>query len=305
MASTTMSGWRAAADPDDLREYDRFGPWIDKVQDLSDMPRRFRPWWPELEGADYVLKVPRHYDRAQVRPGMDLYESVIAVDRDRLCVLRAEVGEVVRRDVARGDVVASIRHSNLLYGRWSLLLADGDRLDMEFNTVSQATVAEVDRFLMSSGEGRSTVTAAPVDRPQNHFFGSIITALNAEEPSRVRLVHVEEPDEPCLTDRNRRRRSTGAMILHTPDELLIFNRDAATRSLFRRTNYAFNIVRVPFRRMTSFELHRAQPASPARFSHLVLTCDRQRIVQAVLTPPDDVADLLSAYGVPCRPSDRD
>jgi hypothetical protein len=41
-----------------------------------------------LGGADSVLKVPRRYDRAQVRPGMDLYESVIAVDRNTVCVLR-------------------------------------------------------------------------------------------------------------------------------------------------------------------------------------------------------------------------
>ena len=68
------------------------------------------------------------------------------------------------------------------------------------------------------------------------------------------------------------------MILHTPDDLLIFNRDAATKSLFRRTNYAYNIVRIPFRRMTSFELRHAEPTSPARFSQLELTCDRQRIV---------------------------
>lgn len=286
-------------DPDDLREYDRFGPWIDKVECLGDMPRRFRQWWPELGGADFVLKVPRRYDRAEVRPGMDLYESVIAVDRDRLCVLRAEVGEVVRRDVARRDVVASVRHTNLLYGRWSLLLADGGSVDMEINTVSQATVSEVDRFLMSSSdEGRWTAISAPAGEPQDHFFESTLAALNADEPSRVRVLHLEEPGQPCRTDRNGRRRSTGVMILHTPDDLLIFDRDRPTSSLFRRPNYAANVVRIPFRRMTSFELRRAEAATPSRFSRLVITCDRQRITALVLTPPGAVVELLSAHGVP-------
>jgi len=156
--------------------------------------------------------------------------------------------------------------------------------------------------MSSSGPSRWTATSAPVGQPQDHLFGSIIVALNSEEPANVRTVHVEEPDQPCLTDRNRRRRSTGTMILHTPDDLLIFNRDIPTRSLFRRTNYAFNIVRIPFGRMTSYELRRAEPATPARFSQLVITCDRQRIAQPVLIPPDNLADLLSAYGVPCRAS---
>ena len=305
---STMSEWRAATDPDDLREYDRFGPWIDNVTQAVDMPRRFRPWWPELSGAQYLLKVPRSYDRAQIRPGMDLYESVIAVLPEKLCVLRAEPAGVVRLDVARHEVVASVRYSNLLIGRWSLLLADGGSVDVAFNSVSLPMVSEVDRVVMSGGEGLSgevsqwTPSAAPGHQPRDHFFRSTVATLSAEGGGRVRPLHIEEPDQPCRTEKNRVRRSAGMMILHSPDDLLVFNRTMAARPLFRRANYAVNTIRIPFRLMTSFEIRRPEQTSPPGFSHLVITCDRQVITQAVLQPPEDVADLLSARGVPGKTS---
>ena len=144
---TRMVDWRAAADPEDLREYDRFGPWIDAVTTLSDMPRRFRPWYSELSGATYLIKVPRNIDRAAARPGMDLYSVVLAVFPDWLCLLRLDVGGVTRTDLPAEQVVATNVHTNLLIGRWSLLLADGSSIDLEYNTVSQERIAEVDRYL--------------------------------------------------------------------------------------------------------------------------------------------------------------
>ena len=181
--TSTMPHWRAGVDPDDLREYDRFGPWIDHVRQPSDMPRRFRPWWPELAAARYLLKVPRSYDRSQVSPGMDLYESLIAVLPDRVCVLRADPTRIVRRDVARDEIVASVRHTSLLTGLWSLLLVDGGTLEVPFNSVSGSLIAEVERFLIT--DPGLTGVPTPVswaDPPRNHLFRSVIAALDAAEP---------------------------------------------------------------------------------------------------------------------------
>lgn len=200
---STMADWRAAADPEDLREYDRFGPWIDRVVDAVDVPRRFRPWWPELSQARYLLKVPRSYDRAQIRPGMDLYESMIAVFPDRVSVVRADPAEVVRRDVARDEVVATIRHTNLLIARWTLLLADGSSVEVEYNSVSEAVVAEVDRYLMASPEPAAlSLTTPPALMPQEHFFRSVLIDLNNQSDLPVRPIHIEEPP-PALPDRPR------------------------------------------------------------------------------------------------------
>ena len=301
MTSSTMSDWRAAADPEDLREYDRFGPWIDQVTQAIDMPRRFRPWWPELSGARYLLKVPRPYDRAQVRPGMDLYESVIAVQPETLCVLSAGPTEVVRRDVARDELVATIQHHNLLVGRWSLLLSDGSSVDVTYNTVSSPTITQVDQYLMSRpspGEW-SQGSVSPLE-PMDLFFRSVCVDLKTREPAPVLPVHVEEPGQPCRTDRNRRRRSAGMMVLASPDDLVIFNRGISAQPLFRRANYASNTITIPFRRMTSFQIRTPEETSPPSFSQLVITCDQQVITQPCLAWPKPVAALLAARGVPAQ-----
>jgi len=295
--------WRAAADPDDLREYDTFGPWILEVTDPADLPRRFHPWWPELEGARHLLKVPRPIDRAKIKPGMDLYESVIAVFPDTVRVLRAAPGDsdVSSREASRRDVVATIMHTNLLVARWTLLLADGGAMEIEYNAVSHPTIAEVDRYVLSGDDGDVTPPARaatpPAAQPRNHFFGSLVLALNSGAADRVQPVYVDEPGQPCLNERGRRRRSAGAMILASLRDLVIIDRTRAAEALFRRPNYGYNVTRVPFRRITSYEIRSPEATSPSSFGELVLRCDRAVITQAVLTPPDAVADLLAAHGV--------
>lgn len=79
-----------------------------------DTPCRFRRSYAELSGARYLLKVPRPLERARVRAGMDRYESVIAVFPDHDTVLRADPAEVVRRDIDREQLAATVRYSNML-----------------------------------------------------------------------------------------------------------------------------------------------------------------------------------------------
>jgi hypothetical protein len=247
-----------------------------------------------------VLKVPRSYDRAQVRPGMDMFESVIAVFPDKLCVLHAYPSEIVRRDVARDEVVATIRHSNLLIGRWSMLLADASTLSVEFNNVSHSTIAEVDQYLMSHASDRLPQRLPTALRPQYHYFKSVLATLDEEMDEPVQTIHVEEPGQPCRSERHRRSRSSGMMVLASTDDLVIVNRDMAVQPGFRRANYASNILRIPFRLMTSFDIRRPAETSPAGFSQLMITCDRQVITQPCLARPDTVTALLAEHGVPAQ-----
>ena len=303
MMAAKIPNWRAAADPDDLREYDAFGPWIGEVKDPADLPRRFSRWWPELEGARHLLKVPRPIDRAKVHPGMDLYESVIAVFPDKVRVLRAGPSEVTSREASRRDVVATILHTNLLVARWTLLLTDGGTMEVDYNAVSHPTIAQVDRYVLSHGAGdlkppETPVAVPPTAQPKNHFFGSLVLALNAGATERVQPIHVDEPGQPCLNERGRRRRSAGAMILASSVDLVIIDRTRSDQPRFRRSNYAYNVTRIPFRRMTGFEVRSPEKTSPPSFTNLVIRCDKAVITQALLTAPDAVADLLAAHGVP-------
>ncbi|MCB0910154.1 MAG: hypothetical protein KDB60_00880 [Propionibacteriaceae bacterium] len=295
---TRVVDWRAAADPDDLREYDRFGPWIDRVGALVDMPRRFRPWYSELSAATHLIKVPRNIDRAQARPGMDLYTVVLALFPDWLCMLRLDVGGVTRTDLPLEHVVATNVHSNLLIGRWSLLLADGTSLDLEYNTVSERRVAELDRYLRRRpAPDEPPVSLLPSVRVSDHYFTSLLAHRAAVTDEPVHPVHVEERGRACRDERLRRRVSTGLMLLETPTELVVVNRGAASRSRFRWANYASNVLTIPYGAMTSFSVVAPTDDPPGQFHRLVIGCDRHVVSQPCLVRPDAVATLLAARGV--------
>ncbi len=297
-APTRVVDWRAAADPEDLREYDRFGPWIDTVDAPVDMPRRFRPWYGELCAATHLIKVPRNLDRAQARPGMDLYSVVLAVFADWLCLLRLDVGGVTRTDLPLEQVVATNVHANLLIGRWSLLLADGTSLDLEYNTVSAKLVAEIDRSVRRRpAPDEPPVSLLPSVRVTDHYFNSLLVELASGTDAPVHPIHVEERGRPCRDERLRHRVSTGLMLLETPTELVIVNRGVATRSRFRWANYASNVLTIPFDTMTSYSVVRPTADPPGQFHRLVIGCERQVVSQPCLVGPDEVATLLAAHGV--------
>lgn len=295
---TRVVDWRAAADPDDLREYDRFGPWIDRIGALVDMPRRFRPWYGELSAATHLIKVPRNIDRAQARPGMDLYSVVLAVFPDWLCLLRLDVGGVTRTDLPLEQVVATNVHTNLLIGRWSLLLADGTSLDLEYNTVSERRVAELDQYVRRRpASDDPPVNLLPSVRVNDHYFSSVLADRVATTDAPLHPIHIEERGQACRDERLRRRVSTGLMLLESPTDLVIVNRGAPTRSRFRWANYASNVLTIPFSAMTSFSVVAPTTDPPGQFHRLVIGCDRQVVSQPCRVRPDAVATLLAARGV--------
>lgn len=126
--------------------------------------------------------MPRSLDRAKVRPGLDLYETVIAVFPDRVRVLRADRADVTSREAPRGEIVATVLHTNLLVARWTLLLADGGTVEVEYNAVSHPTIAEVNRYVLSrewaAPASSAEVTIPPVTSPPG-FTEIVITSGRA------------------------------------------------------------------------------------------------------------------------------
>jgi hypothetical protein len=291
--------WSDGASSDEIDEYRRFGPWIAAVDSEAEMPRRFRQWYPELAKAAFLLKVPREVERAAVRPGMDLYRSVLAVFADRICLVQLSGGGVSRSDLAMEQVVATRTYSNLLRGRWSLLAADGTSFDIDYNNVGQRRIAEVDLFVRRHRRGSSQrPSPIPVRQVSDYFFVSALAALTARAVEPQQLIHAEAGGRPCRDDQGRRRRTTGLMVVEAASELILVNRGEPTRPRFRALRYASVVMAIPYQAMTSFSVLTPPADSPARFHRLVIRCGRQAIDQACLTAPDAVVAALAAHGVP-------
>jgi hypothetical protein len=293
--------WYWAASPEDRREYDAFGPWVDAVRSQGEMPPRFRAAYSAHHDARFLLKVPIAADRLAMRPGMNLYRMVLAVHDDRLSLLQLVEGGIATRTIAWTDVAAVRSHVNLLSASWSLLLRDGDAVTVDYNTVSSWRLDTVTDFIRA----RLTPDAERINEQSkvgqvavaDLFFQNMLLAVRRSLPRPVVPLHFEPRDRPCRDAANRRRLSTGLLILDATDELVIVDRGAPVRRYFHPT-YAARLTFIPYASLTAFALTPPPSDGKARFHHLALSIDRQVIDQPCLASPDRVVACLAGHGVP-------
>jgi hypothetical protein len=163
-----------------VSEYDRFGPWIDEVQDLEDVPRLFRDHAIDFDAARLVLKVPREIARRDATADMDLYDYLLVLDAVGLTVLKRfgagpQGGTRTSRrgydvmTVPYEQVVATREEVNLLDGRLTIHTASGTAVSVRFNGAARETVTGlVDQLRAAtavdplSAVGRALVAAADV-----------------------------------------------------------------------------------------------------------------------------------------------
>ena len=297
--------WYWGASPEARQEYDAFGPWVDAVLSEAAMPPRFRAAWAEHRDARFLLKVPIGADRLAVRPGMSLYRMMLAVHDDRLCLLSLADGAVVTRTIAWPEIAAISSMTNLLRANWTLLLRDGDTVSVDYNAVSSRRLDAVTDFVRSK---LTPDAARPNESPTgvavmvaDLFFRNMLSAVANSLPRRVVPLHFEPRDRPCRDRENRRRLSTGLLVLDATDELVIVDRGSEVRRRFRPT-YTARTTFVPYASVTGSSLSAPPADGKPRFHQLSLAIDRQTIVQPCLASPDRVVACLTAHGVPQVPS---
>ncbi len=142
-------------------EYARFGPWVDEVTCIDELPRLYRSYPIDFATADLVLKVPRNIARRDATPDMDLYDHVVVLEHERLTVLsrvtgRPEPGDRLRAasdeawrayevaTAALADVVAVRDVVNLLDASLTIHRADGSHVSLRYNGSARA---QVDRLV--------------------------------------------------------------------------------------------------------------------------------------------------------------
>jgi hypothetical protein len=293
--------WRAAATAEQLREYDAFGPWIDEVTSPELMPPRFRSFHDELAAAQLVLKFPRPVERARVRPGQDLYAAVLAIHPDRLTLLQLPSvpgGDVIRRDVGVRDVVAVSSLVNLLVGRWSLLLRDGSRLDLEHPTLSQYRVDAATDLMRRLCRPAATGPAVPPGTPvevTEIALRNVLAGLRPRCAKPLVPLHFEPRNVLRRDSRGRFVLTSAAVLADTGGELVIVH-GGPPRRPWRGPGYAWTTVFVDYGSLTSFGL--GEPNRSRQLYDLVLTAGEQVVRVPCASRPDAVLDILAARGVP-------
>ncbi|GAA4954448.1 hypothetical protein [Actinoplanes utahensis] len=225
-----MTGYRSTP------EFDDFGPWIDEVRTVADLPRLYRQAGIEPAAYRLVLKVPRDIERREAHPGMHLYDHLLAVDAETFTVLSRRDDTYDTRRIPLDQVVAIQDSVRMLDGRLTVRTVGGGELTVPYNGSSKAPIRELIRVLR-----RSYLPAGPppddLAAPVMPYMGRADTALLteyqrlvAEEPG-LRLTLVGErqlltPVTPLDRMRSRLRPVTlHASILVTDDrEIQVLHR---------------------------------------------------------------------------------
>lgn len=294
--------WYDTASLDARQEYDAFGPWVYAVSTKQEMPPRFRDAWPEVCEARFVLKLPIKADRRDVRPGMVLYTMILAAGDAGVKTLQLAGERIDRRTLNWDAVVGISSFSDLLDGRWALLLRDGNEVAASYNCVSAHHFAALGDFVRQQLTPDDTgIEDPPMSVPmpiRDLFYRNQARTVRTGSGSPARVLHSEPRDRFCRDTANRSSLSTGLLVLDAGDGLVIVDRGAPTRRFFHPT-YAARQVFVPYRRLTGFTFIPTEP-DRRRFGHLVLCADRQSLSLACLDRPDGVMTHLAARGVPSR-----
>lgn len=118
------------------KEYYDFGPWLIEVKELEDIPQQYLTKRQTILDAGFCFKVPIKKEWRNTHPGMLLYNSVIAIHRDKIVILKAVNGEVEETDIAVEDV-RYIVHSTDLLDSHIIVATDHKIYDVDYNSVSQ------------------------------------------------------------------------------------------------------------------------------------------------------------------------
>jgi hypothetical protein len=127
-------------------EYDNFGPWIQEIKDLEDIPRLFTPYFSKTDDVLLLLKIPRNIDRINANPGMDLYDYVIGVYDGHLSILKRNSNSVEVIEIKLRDIIAIKESIELLNGTITLYLPE-KIISFNYNSVSTDLIQQLLRLI--------------------------------------------------------------------------------------------------------------------------------------------------------------
>ena len=134
-------------DDRDVKEYNRFGPWIFEISDDDPVPPIFQPFADISVPFILSFKVPRPIERRQASPGMDLYDYLITLREESLEILHRQGNEVKKRTAAYTDILSIRCSQDLLHGTVSLFTGE-KTYSFPFNTVSEEIIDRMICFLL-------------------------------------------------------------------------------------------------------------------------------------------------------------
>ena len=185
-----------------LREYDRFGPWIEEIHSEEDIPDVFLPHFPHSDRTLIAFKVPHPIERRKAHPGDPLYDHVLALDDTSVRVLHREFKGITSHSVSYENVVGISTLNDLLQGQLSVYFDEGV-VSIPFNTVSQKTIDRTVHIL------------------RERCGGAVLSNTHASSPSSIPSTDITDEMTPLYRNLYREEYRNGSI------EAIAYQRDIA------------------------------------------------------------------------------
>jgi ribosomal protein S8 len=123
-----------------------FGPWINPVEKISDLPLNYQHVYQDSENFEYLLEIPANINKMNITKETELYKNVIGVYPDHIYLISQENNMYTDEKIYFKDVLY-IKHSISLLKAEFILHTKEKSIDIMYNAISNEEMKKIEDII--------------------------------------------------------------------------------------------------------------------------------------------------------------
>jgi hypothetical protein len=246
----------------------KFGPWINSVEQIADLPLNYQQAYQDNEDFEYLLEIPADINKMHVTRDTELYKNVIGVYPDHLYI-------VTKDDSTYSDVkiffkdVLYIKHSISLLHAEFILHTKAQNISILYNSISideMKKIEDIVRAKYLSYENLKDIKPLKENTifPELETYQKVIVKKLKSKEDHLSFVAKQSVME---MDKNRKMAPSGfvdflgglhktyllgCLCMHNGKELIIVGRDKHFKDV-PGVNYSSSVIYLPMEKVENIK----------------------------------------------------
>lgn len=239
------------------KEYDAFGPWILEINQEHTLPPLFVDYFTENDDYLMCIKIPRDIERRNAKPGMNLYDYVIALYDDHLYVLKRVADHVTSLTVHYNEIEGIKDYRNLLAGELTLLLIN-DNVSIRYNTVSSDIIDKMTSLIRKryvskerTFDTSNTIFEENIRKNTEKYYLHLVKLLKKQD-ELIHFIGLQSPHKleykqlyNKLSFKWINSQLQSSVFLSNQKEVIILQRGKPFK-FFREADYSYSLTYIPY-----------------------------------------------------------
>ena len=245
-----------------VEEYNAFGPWIIEIKKTKDIPQFFSNQF-EIESNDYIVKIPREIERRIAKPGMNLYNMIIILRKNKLILLEKVKESVKRSEIDFNQIISIINTNNILKGTLEFITTN-ETFTVNYNVASSMTIDNIITVIRGKKELQDKSNSISFDNKENitlsFFFKNLMEQIQNREEIKlldfqdtIKIKRAKKNIISMIRDTIHNPYSRTTMLLTNYKELIIVNADSSSKK-DRIGGYSYTHYYIPLNEIKSINI---------------------------------------------------